>query len=223
MSNKSGGHAAEGDPSGVLPSRGRDSEDPTEDIDADGEGKMDVQDRDSNSRGSKQNQDEPSEDAEMRFVLGAERYLIGHDIRGIIHLEGERFGVVAWNDNKVYSVDREKPDAVIQFNMPHGERNSISMRRIPFYDPHQFPFAVVLCQGSICCIDFKRYNSFKICPWRYKGVPNNVNQLEMHLSKEDDQVGEQINIVTLEFDGSNSFVRRLVLDHDCIQALNFLG
>jgi hypothetical protein len=49
----------------------------------------------------------------MRFVLGAERYLIGHDIRGVVHLEGERFGVVAWNDSKVYSVDREKPDAVI--------------------------------------------------------------------------------------------------------------
>ena len=54
-------------------------------------------------------------------------------------------------------------------------------------------------------------------------MPNNVNQLEMYLSKEEDQVGEQINIVTLEFDGSNSYVRRLVLDHDCIQALNFLG
>lgn len=177
---------------------------------------MDVQDRESNSRGS-------GDDDEMKFVLCAERYLIGHDIRGIVHLEAERYGVVAWSDSKVYSVDREKPDAVIQFNMPPGEKNSISMRLIPFYDVFQFPFAIVLCQTSICCIDFKRYNAFKVCPWRYKGVPNNVNQLEMHLSKEEDQVGEQINIVTLEFDGSNSFVRRLVLDHDCIQALNFLG
>jgi hypothetical protein len=54
----------------------------------------------------------------MRFVLSAERYLIGLDIRGIVHLESEKFGVVAWNDNKVYSVDREKPEAIIQFNMP---------------------------------------------------------------------------------------------------------
>ena len=150
---------------------------------------MDVQ-GDSGSRGSGRNEEEPQEELEMRFVLSAERYLIGLDIRGIVHLESERFGVVTWNDSKVYSVDREKPDAIIQFNMPQGERNSISMRLIPFYDPHQFPFAVVLCQTSICCIDFKRYNAFKICPWRYKGVPNNVNQLEMHLSKEDDQVGE---------------------------------
>lgn len=107
--------------------------------------------------------------------MGAERYLIGLDIRGIVHLEGERFGVVAWNDNKVYSIDREKPEAVIQFNMPPSERNCISMRLIPFYDANQFPFAVVLTQTSICCIDFKRYNAFKICPWKYKGVPNNVN------------------------------------------------
>lgn len=49
----------------------------------------------------------------MKFVLCAERYLIGHDIRGIVHLEAERYGVVAWSDSKVYSVDREKPDAVI--------------------------------------------------------------------------------------------------------------
>jgi len=111
----------------------------------------------------------------MKFVLCAERYLIGHDIRGIVHLEDERFGIVSWNDTKIYSIDRTKPEAVIQFNMPLGEKNSISMRLIPFYEPNQFPFAVVLCQTSICCIDFKRFNSFKICPWRYKGVPNNVN------------------------------------------------
>jgi hypothetical protein len=58
------------------------------------------------------------EEQEMRFVLSAERYLIGLDIRGIVHLESEKFGVVAWNDNKVYSVDRDKPEAIIQFNMP---------------------------------------------------------------------------------------------------------
>jgi len=146
-------------------SKYRDSEDPTE---QEGDENMDVQDRESNSRGSK-------DEDEMKFVLCAERYLIGHDIRGIVHLEAERYGVVAWSDSKVYSVDREKPDAVIQFNMPPGEKNSISMRLIPFYDENQFPFAIVLCQTSICCIDFKRYNAFKICPWRYKGVPNNVN------------------------------------------------
>ena len=197
-----------------------DSEDPTEhEMSMHVEDQMDMQQDPAADRGDP----DGAEDEEMKFVLCAERYLIGLDIRGIVHLEPDRFGVVAWNDAKVYSIDRDKPDAVVQFNMPHGERHSISMRLIPFYDANQFPFAVVLCQTSICCIDFKRYNSFKICPWKYKGVPNNVNQLEMHLSKEEDQVGEQINIVTLEFDGSNSYVRRLVLDHDCIQALNFLG
>ena len=116
--------------------RGGDSEEPTELAEVDGAGRMEVQGVDSGSRGSGQNQDENVEDEEMRFVLCAERYLIGLDIRGIVHLESEKFGVVAWNESKVYSVDREKPEAVIQFNMPHGERNRISMRLIPFYDPH---------------------------------------------------------------------------------------
>lgn len=72
---------------------------------------MDVQGRDSHSGGSQGKRS--ANDEQIKFVLGAERYLIGHDIRGVVHLEGERFGVVAWNDSKVYSVDREKPDAVI--------------------------------------------------------------------------------------------------------------
>ena len=129
---------------------------------------MEVQKPD--SRGSKEEQD-----GEMKFVLSNERYLTGNDIRGLVHLEGQRYGVVSWNNQHVHSIDRDKPDAVIQFNLPLGERNPISMRLIPFYDPNQFPFAVVLCQTSICCIDFKRFNSFKICPWKYKGVPNNIN------------------------------------------------
>ena len=58
MSNNTGANAAESDHSGMLAGRGRDSEDPTEDIDADGEGRMDVQDRDSNSRGSRRNQEQ---------------------------------------------------------------------------------------------------------------------------------------------------------------------
>lgn len=154
-----------------------DSEDPTE-VDLEGTERMDVQERESKSAGSSKIPEEAAaedDEDEMRFVFSAERYLIGQDIRGMVHLEADRYGVVAWNDSRVYSIDREKPDAVIQFNMPHGEKNSISMRLIPFYDANQFPFAIVLCQTSICCIDFKRYNAFKICPWKYKGVPNNVN------------------------------------------------
>ena len=155
-------------------------------------------------------------DDDMKIVMCAERYLIGRDIRGVVHLEHSKFGIVAWNDTMIYTIDRDKPEAVVQFNMPFAEKNAISMRLIPYYDPNQFPFAIVLCQTSICCVDFKRSNSFKICPWKYRGVPNNVNQLDMYLGKEEGHVGEQINILTLEFDGSNSYVRRLVLDHDCI-------
>jgi len=53
------------------------------------------------------------DDDEMKFVLCAERYLIGRDIRGIVHLESNKFGVVVWNDSIVYSIDRDKPEAVI--------------------------------------------------------------------------------------------------------------
>ena len=35
-------------------------------------------------------------------------------------------------------------------------------------------------------------------------------------SRDDIEISTKININTLEFDGSNTFVRRLVLDHDCI-------
>jgi hypothetical protein len=90
---------------------------------------MDVQENNSN-----ENKDGDANQEEMRFVLSAERYLVGQDIRGLVHLEGERYGVVAWNNPKVYSIDRDKPQAVIHFNMPPGEQNSISMRLIPFYD-----------------------------------------------------------------------------------------
>ena len=127
------------------------------------------------TRGEANHNADLEEDNELKFVLCSERYLIGHDIRGLVQLDEHRWGVVAWNESKVYTIDRSKPDAVLQFNMPAEERHCISMRLIPYYDMAQFPFAIVLCQASIYCIDFKRYNSFKICPWKYKGVPNNVN------------------------------------------------
>lgn len=78
----------------------------------------DVQERQVDSERSKTKDDASRADEEMRFVLSAERYLIGRDIRGLVHLENQRYGVVAWNDTKVYSLDRTKPDAVIEFNLP---------------------------------------------------------------------------------------------------------
>ena len=53
---------------------------------------MEVQKPD--SRGSKEGND----DGEFKFVLSNERYLIGNDIRGLVHLEGQRYGVVSWNN-----------------------------------------------------------------------------------------------------------------------------
>lgn len=98
------------------------------------EGKMEVQELNKDLK-----------DSEMRFVLSAERYLVGKDIRGLVNIEASKYGCVCWNDSRVYALDRDKPDAVIQFNMPHGESHAISMRLIPFYEPNLFPFAVVLC------------------------------------------------------------------------------
>ena len=114
----------------TIKSQAKDSEQPSE-LD-EMEGKMEVQDVNNG-------------DSEMRFVLSAERYLVGKDIRGLVNIESNKYGCVCWNDSRVYALDRDKPDAVIQFNMPFGESHAISMRLIPFYEPNLFPFAIVLC------------------------------------------------------------------------------
>lgn len=60
------------------------------------------------SNSIKQDSEVPTEvfqeasDQEIKFVLCAERYLVGHDIRGVVELDKNRFGVVTWNENKVY-------------------------------------------------------------------------------------------------------------------------
>ena len=72
----------------TIKSRGMDSEnDQTYD-------NMEVQKPD--SRGSKE--DQVNDTDEFKFVLSNERYLIGNDIRGLVHLESERYGVVSWNN-----------------------------------------------------------------------------------------------------------------------------
>jgi hypothetical protein len=47
--------------------------------------------------------------------------------------------------------------------------------------------------------------------------------MEMFLSTEPGHNSEGINLLSLEFDGSNSFVRRLFFSPDFVQALRFLG
>ena len=43
------------------------------------------------------------------------------------------------------------------------------------------------------------------------------------MSNEPGYRAEGINLLTLEFDGSNSFVRRLFFSPDFVQAITFLG
>lgn len=50
---------------------------------------------------------------ELKFVLVAERYLTGHDIRGLVQLEHNKWGVVCWKDSRVYQIDRTNPEAVL--------------------------------------------------------------------------------------------------------------
>ena len=47
--------------------------------------------------------------------------------------------------------------------------------------------------------------------------------MEMYLSKEPGFREEGINLLSLEFDGSNSYVRRLFFNPDFVQAIRFLG
>jgi hypothetical protein len=39
---------------------------------------------------------------QFKFVLSAEKYLSGCDIRGIVYLEQNKYGVIVWNDSKIY-------------------------------------------------------------------------------------------------------------------------
>ena len=97
---------------------------------------MEVQEGEgTNSRESKNEEQERMELEQFKFVLSAEKYLSGCDIRGIVYLEQNKYGVIVWNDSKIYQIDRDKPEVVIQFNMPFGEKNCISMRLIPYYEP----------------------------------------------------------------------------------------
>jgi hypothetical protein len=47
--------------------------------------------------------------------------------------------------------------------------------------------------------------------------------MEMFLSLEPGFTQEGINLLSLEFDGSNSYVRRLFFNPDFVQAMRFLG
>ena len=86
-----------------------------------------------------------------------------------------------------------------------------------------FPFAFVLSQTQIFLADLRRLQSFVLTAWQFKGSPHNNHQMEMYLSKEPGFREEGINLLSLEFDGSNSYVRRLFFNPDFVQAIRFLG
>ena len=62
-----------------------------------------------------------------------------------------------------------------------------------------------------------------LADWQFKGAPHNRNQMEMFVSVEQGYEHEGINLTNLEFDGSNSFVRRLFFSQDFVQAFRFLA
>jgi hypothetical protein len=47
--------------------------------------------------------------------------------------------------------------------------------------------------------------------------------MDVFLSNEPGHTTEGINLLTLEFDGSTSYVRRLFFSPDFVQAIKFLG
>lgn len=58
--------------------------------------------------------------------------------------------------------------------------------------------------------------SFVLAKWQFKGAPHNRNQMETFLSQEPGFTQEGINLLCLEFDGSNSYVRRLFFSPDFV-------
>ena len=91
------------------------------------------------------------------------------------------------------------------------------------FDPLVFPFAFVLSQTQLFLADLRRLQSFVIASWKFKGAPHNRHQMEMFLSLEPGFSQEGINLLSLEFDGSNSYVRRLFFNPDFVQAMRYLG
>jgi hypothetical protein len=55
----------------------------------------------------------PTATREFKIVVSNERYLLGNEVRGIVKLSQDKFGVVCWSDPKVYVVDRNNPEATI--------------------------------------------------------------------------------------------------------------
>ena len=136
---------------------------------------------------------------------------------------------LVWGTAEIFIIDREKPDAVNSFETTVGTngegpcQKNLSVILLPFFNPVSFPFAFVLSQKSLILADLRRLQAFIISTWTYKTAPSVKNQLEVFLSNEPGYQSEGINLLSLEFDGSNSFVRRLFFSPDFVQALNFLG
>lgn len=128
-----------------------------------------------------------------------------------------------WGKPELYVFDREKPELVHSFQSQNASNQNLSLCLLPMFDPLVFPFAFVLTQSQLVLADLRRMQAFVLCPWKFKGAPVNKNQMEMFLSTEPGYTQQGINLLLLEFDGSNSFVRRLFFNPDFIQAMRYLG
>ena len=134
-----------------------------------------------------------------------------------------------WGTSEIFIIDREKPEAINSFETTTGVngqgpcQQNLSIQLLPFFNPVNFPFAFVLSQHSLILADLRRLQAFIMSTWTYKSAPASKNQMEVFLSNEPGYQSEGINLLTVEFDGSNSFVRRLFFSPDFVQAMRFLA
>jgi hypothetical protein len=133
--------------------------------------------------------------------------------------------VVVWGDSKIFVINRkEKDGAVTGFDCKANAcKQNLSIQLLPYFHIEHFPFAFVLSQSQLLIADLRRLQAFAISAWSFKGAPHNNHQFDSFLSIEPGSTTEGINLVLLEFDGSNSFVRRLFFSPDFVQAIKFLG
>lgn len=156
-------------------------------------------------------------------MLLGERYLEDCDARFIVQFDAEKFVVGVYGKADLFVIDREQPDAVNSFKCASGAQVNLSLTLLPMFNYLNFPFAFVLSQSQIILADLRRLQAFEIAAWKFRGAPACNNQMEMFLSVEPGFAAEGINLLALEFDGSNTCVRRLFFSPDFVQAMRFLG
>ena len=155
--------------------------------------------------------------------LSEEVHLVGQDLRFAEQWDDEKFVVAVWGNPDLLIVDREKPEQIWKIQPPEGSSQNLCVALLPNFDPTTLPFCFVVSQTQLLLVDLRRLQAFQVSAWEFRGAPHNKHQMALFWSQEAGFKEEGINLLCLQFDGSNSTIRRLFFSPDFVQAIRFLG